>query len=235
MNSITLALAITFFLLVILFIVLFIRKSSSYKKIYTRFKGVIDIESEKEKVSNQYRDLESELIELKNNYKEKRSIYENLLKEISILEEDLDFISYGIYKPHFEFETSEKYKEKIIDVRNQQKEIVRAKKAAVCHMTWEVGGSKAEGRKMTNRNIRLILRAFNSECDSAILKVKWNNALKMEERIKKAFEALNKLGEPIQIEITKEYLQLKLNELYLAHEYQEKLHEEKEEYQSWLY
>ncbi len=229
MNSIILALAIIFFLITILVVVLFLKKSNSYKKIYTRFKGVIDIESEKEKVANQYRDLESELTELKNNYKEKRSIYESLLKEISILEEDLDFISYGIYKPHFDFETSEKYKEKIIDVRNQQKEIVRAKGAAVCHTNWEVSGSKVEGRKMTNRNIRLILRAFNNECDSAILKVKWNNALNMEERIKKAFDAINKLGEPNHIELTEEYLQLKLNELYLAHEYQEKLHEEKEE------
>lgn len=229
MNTVFLSITLFFFLLAILFIILFVKKWISYKKIYARFKDVIDIEEEKKKVEHQHRSLESELTDLKNDYKEKRAIYENLLKEISILEEDLDFISYGIYKPHFDFDTSEKYKEKIIQVRHHQKEIVREKVAAVCHQDWEVSGSKAEGRKMTNRNIKLILRAFNNECDSAILKIKWNNVQKMEERIKKAFEALNKLGEPIQIEITEDYLQWKLNELYLAHEYQEKLYEEKEE------
>ena len=51
----------------------------------------------------------------------------------------------------------------------------------------------------------------------------------MEERIYKAFEVINKLGEQNHIEITDEYLTLKLNELRLVHEYQEKLYEEKEE------
>src|SRR5437868_3172162 len=39
----------------------------------------------------------------------KRNIYENLLKEISIVEENLEDISYGLYKPHFNYNTSEEY------------------------------------------------------------------------------------------------------------------------------
>jgi len=240
MNITILLIAIVSSILTTLFLILFIRKSNSYKSIYNRFKDVVDIERKKEKVKNLYKNMVQEFefkkkeltaqeTQIKEDYKEKRSIYENLLKEISILEEGLDFISYGIYKPHFDFDTSDKYKEKITQVRNQQKKIIRAKGAAVCHTEWTVSGSKTEGRKMTNRTIKLILRAFNNECDSAILKVKWNNVQKMEERIKKAYEALNKLGEPNQIEITRNYLQSKLDELHLAHEYQEKLYEEKEE------
>lgn len=63
----------------------------------------------------------------------------------------------------------------------------------------------------------------------AIIKVKWNNVHKIEERIKKAFEAISKLGEPTKTRITDKYLQLKLNELHLAYEYQEKLYQESEE------
>lgn len=74
-----------------------------------------------------------------------------------------------------------------------------------------------------------MVRAFNGESDAAIMKVKWNNVQKMEERIKKAFEAINKLGEPTKIAITEKYLQLKLDELHLAYEYQEKLYQEREE------
>lgn len=218
-----------FTVLSIIFIVLYIRKSKSYRNLYIRFKDVIDIDKEKDKVQKEVYELLSQENQLKNNYSSKRIVYDNLLKEIIILEEDLDFISFGIYKPHFDFDTSDKYKQKINEIRNRQKDVIRDKSAATCHTKWEVSGSKVEGRKMTNRNIKLILRAFNGECDSAILKSKWNNIDKMEERINKAFGTLNKLAEPNHIEITSQYLQLKLDELHLAHEYQEKLYEEKEE------
>ena len=82
---------------------------------------------------------------------------------------------------------------------------------------------------MTERYMKLMLRAFNNECDSAVLKVKWNNILKMEERIIKSFDAVNKLGESHHIEATRDYLIQKLNELRLTHEFHEKLYEEKEE------
>src|ERR1700675_2268338 len=51
----------------------------------------------------------------------------------------------------------------------------------------------------------------------------------MEARIEKAFEAMKSLVTVQQCGITSAYLKLKLQELYLAHEYQEKLQEETEE------
>ncbi len=51
----------------------------------------------------------------------------------------------------------------------------------------------------------------------------------MEERLRKAFDAINTLGSTQNIEITQDYFNLKIGELRLTHEYQEKLHEEKEE------
>jgi len=74
-----------------------------------------------------------------------------------------------------------------------------------------------------------MLFAFNGECDSLIAKVKWNNATKAEERIKKAFDSVNKLGETHSIQITRSYLALKLRELSLTYEYELKKYEEKEE------
>ena len=162
-------------------------------------------------------------------YEEKLNLYERLRNEIASLEESIELESYGLYKPHYNFDTSEQYKEKLNETYERQKDLIKSKQAAVCDTEWSVSGSKAEGRRMTSRNIKLILRAFNNECDASILKVRWNNVTNMEERIKKAFVDLNKLGETNQICITNEYLQKKLDELHLVYEYQEKLHEEKEE------
>lgn len=213
----------------ILFTVLYIKNSNKLKALSDRFKSVIDVDNEKARIQKEVEGLLSKENELKESYKSKRLLYDDLLKEIGILEEDVELFSFGIYKPHFDFGTSDEYKDKITEIKNKQKEVVRDKNAATCRMEWEVSGSKVEGRKMTNRNIKLVVRAFNGECDSAILKAKWNNVDKMEARINKAYEALNKLSEPNHVEITPQYLQLKLDELYLAHEYQDKLYEEKEE------
>jgi hypothetical protein len=74
-----------------------------------------------------------------------------------------------------------------------------------------------------------MLFAFNGECDGLIAKVKWNNAEKSKDMIVKAFEAINKLGATHSIEITTEFVGLKLKELSLTYEYEQKKYEEKEE------
>ena len=135
----------------------------------------------------------------------------------------------GFYKPHYDFDTSEKYKKEIELIKSKQREMVSNKTAVVCRTEWTVEGSKAKGRTMTNRGIRLTARAFNNECDAAIANVRWNNADRMELRIEKAFEAINKLNESNRIFIAYQYLQLKLEELRLTHEYKEKRQREKEE------
>ena len=73
------------------------------------------------------------------------------------------------------------------------------------------------------------MRAFNGECNSLITKVKWNNVSQMQERIRKSFEAINKLGKSSTIAIEYEYLDLKIKELTLEHEFQTKRQREKEE------
>lgn len=82
---------------------------------------------------------------------------------------------------------------------------------------------------MAKQNMKLVLRAFNGECDAALAKVAWNNISKMEERVRKLFDAINKLGTVLQVSIAEEFLELKLDELRLTYEYEEKRHEEREE------
>lgn len=60
MNITILLIAIVSSILTTLFLILFIRKSNSYKSIYNRFKDVVDIEREKEKVKNLYKNMVQE-------------------------------------------------------------------------------------------------------------------------------------------------------------------------------
>jgi hypothetical protein len=82
---------------------------------------------------------------------------------------------------------------------------------------------------MTNRNIRLTLRAFNNECEAAIANTRWNNVNAMEKRIVRAQEQIDKLNASNTTYISPQYVELKLRELYLTHEYREKIKAEREE------
>ncbi|QDE71063.1 MULTISPECIES: DUF4041 domain-containing protein [Myxococcus] len=152
-----------------------------------------------------------------------------LAAELRPLEEESVLRSYGLYKPVYNFSTSEKYEERLEDIRERQKEMLKEKKAAFCKIEWEVNGSKAEGRKQTERTLKLMLRAFNGEADACVAKVSYKNVKAMEARIQKAADAISALTEIQQCFIATKYVDLKLDELRLAHEYQEKLQQEKDE------
>jgi hypothetical protein len=145
------------------------------------------------------------------------------------LDEEATLQSFGFYTPHYDFPDSSRYQQELDSVRAAQAGMISDKTAAVCDTQWNVRGSVREGEKMVGQYLRIMLRAFNGECDAAIAKVKYNNVLVMSSRIQKAAEAINKLGGVMQCRLNPTFIDLKLRELYLVHEHQEKVFAEKEE------
>lgn len=190
------------------------------------------LEVKRDEASRERLSIEDQIKNLQSDYKSKKNTYDSLTKQIAIFSEDIELVELGFYEPKFDFDTSEIFKEEIRSCKDRQKALLREKDssgAIYCSTEWTVSGSKAEGRKMTNKGIRLTARAFNNECDAAIANCTWKNVNKMQERIKKAFDAINKLNESNAIVITRRYLQEKLKELQLTYEYHEKKQREKEE------
>lgn len=201
----------------------------SLQELRHRFAGVVNADEEEARVRAETAELTVQLEELRSSYREKKAVYDRLLHEIAIFDERLSFAEMGVYEPHFDFTDSEEYKEAIRAVRDRQKEMVSAKTAVTCPTKWHVDGSYSKGQTMTNRNIRLTLRAFNNECDAAIANTRWNNVNAMEKRILRAHEQIDKMNASNTTYISPQYLELKLQELYLTHEYREKLKAEREE------
>lgn len=80
----------------------------------------------------------------------RKSIYDELEKAIALYREDVDFAEMGMFEPHFDFDTSEEFKEAIKDNRNEQKALLRLKNQAGaiwCGTDWTVHNSRAEGKK----------------------------------------------------------------------------------------
>ena len=202
------------------------KKSTGYEN---RFAEIIDADKELEKVKAEHKQTTEDLSTLKNEYKKKKELYDQITNEIALYDEEMEMIDLSFYKPHFDFDTSEKYKNEITLVRAKQKTMLSDKTAIYGTQEWTVEGSKAKGKTMLNRAIKLTARAFNNECDAAIANVSWNNITRMEGRITKAYSTISKLNESNFIKISHEYLDLKIDELRLAHEYKEKKKQEREE------
>ncbi|MBY5539352.1 DUF4041 domain-containing protein [Rhizobium leguminosarum] len=203
--------------------------TSRVTEIEARFKDVLDLDAEAALLRAQNQQEVSQIEQLRASYAEKKIVYDRLLKEVAIFDEKLAFAEMGVYEPHFDYSDSEEYKQNIEVVRAAQKQMVSLKTAVVCPTAWTVDGSTAKGQTMTNRNIKLTLRAFNNECDAAIANTRWNNVNAMEKRMGNALIQINKLNESNRVFITEEYVKLKFQELFLTHEYREKLKAEREE------
>jgi hypothetical protein len=210
------------------------------RELTTRYAGVTDIEAEARAAREKLEQAVQSQKKLEHDSDERRQQIsadieglstrrKTLAKEVSLLEENLEDISFGLYKPHFTFQTSEEYKSALETLRDKERQAIRDGRAATCHTQWTVGNSAREGERMTKQYLKLMLRAFNGECDAAVANVTWNNISRMEERVRKSADAVNQLGGVMHMSITSEYLQLKLDELRLTHEYEEKRHQEKEE------
>lgn len=159
------------------------------------------------------------------------SLENDILKakaELQLLDETKYFTEYGLYIPTFNFATSNEYKEALDKVRAKQKLMIKEGEAMVCHTEWTVNNSKREGKKMINNTIKIGLKSFNSDCDLYISKCKYSNVDRMIENIKKSFDKINELNKVNATDISKKYLELKLDELKIAYEFEVKKQEEKE-------
>src|SRR6266550_6454273 len=203
--------------------------SSSFRQHQERFRGVLDADAERSRILKEIESGELSVKAAEALRLDLQNKIEALQGELKPLEEEADLRSFGFYKPHYQFEQVESYEVELERIRELQKGMLKAKTAAVCSAEWSVNGSRVEGRKQIKDTLKLILRAFNGESDAAVAKVRYNNIQTMEARIRKAWEALNDLVDVQKCRIAVEYLELKLQELHLVFEYEERVQKEKEE------
>jgi len=92
-----------------------------------------------------------------------------------VLEQTSEDISFGLYQPIFTFASSDEYKRRLIEARDRQMAMVRDDRAINCGVAWTVGNSRKDGERMQKQYSKLLLRAFNGECEAVMAKVAWNN------------------------------------------------------------
>ena len=196
---------------------------------------IIELRKQIEELKEQKRESEKDLFSVHNQIGKCQTEIDQYQKEITSLkaqiinfQDEISMQSYGLYRPNYVFANSDHYKARLKACRDKQKEYIKQNKACSGDMNWTVNNSKSQGNKMVKDTQKLLLRAFNVECDDIINNVKISNFDKSKERIITTSEQISKLGKIMSISITQQYVSLKMEELFLALDFDQKKQEEKE-------
>lgn len=190
----------------------------------SEFLSSLDLQTEKE-LAKQQALLQAQVDDYDSIIYKKKEELAALNNEI---EESIDMFEYGVASPSFDFQTIDEYKTSLKECRDRQKEILKEMTAQANKTSWTVNNSASEGKKMVKSISKLVMRAYNGECDELVRKVSTKNFESSLEKISKNAETISKLGEVIGISVPEEYVELKELEIKLAYSYALKKEEEKE-------
>lgn len=194
--------------------------------------GVLDLQAVQEKIKKERErlsEIKSGISTAKAEIEAAKSEFKSVQQQILGAEDTVLLESFGLYTPKYQLTNSIEYKARLEAIRAEQKQYARGLSAEVD--SWDSYGiqlTKSQWKKLRKDALKLALRSFNSESEYCVDNVKFSNLEKMEERIRRSFETCNKLLSSVDAWWNDVVLECKLQELYLAHEYQVKRQEEKD-------
>lgn len=165
---------------------------------------------------------------------EVKTISDDANKKLSLLNDEYDKLQKEYDKLNCEYTyeiskfiisdniTSEEYKSKYNLSVLKEKDIVKNEKAII--MSWF---DKIELKKQIENDAKQLLRCFNSETASILLALTVKNIDSSKNKIMRCFETLNKLFDTDKVSLSKEILELKLEQADLMYAYQYQREQEK--------
>lgn len=182
-----------------------------------------------ELAKRQQRELTSKLQETQdklNSLAQKEQELDNELANVQYLDE-CGFYT-DLNQLVFTYGTSQEYKQAIQDNLNAQKEMITKNLVCKWETTWTVGNSVSKGETMMKDTSKMTIRCFNAECNAIIEHMNRTTLDKVNEKIKKSFNQINKLQKTRNMSMDEKYLELKLEQAKLVYEQQLKNKEERE-------
>ena len=167
-------------------------------------------------------------IELRDELTEIRAEVEAARQELAELNDERVLQQVGIYRYHHPLEHSDLYRDRLRDLDGRLTEMVRAGQAITVSTLFTYNNSLAEGRKMTRDLGKLMLRAYNAEAENCIRSLRVGNVVTAKKRLESAATQIAKLGSMMEMRISDEYHQLRIEEVELTADYLMKVQEEKE-------
>ena len=172
--------------------------------------------------------LRLELAQLGERVAEARRVVADLETQIVRTSDEMVLQEVGVYKYSHPLETSLQYKDWLDRNRDYIKDLVKSGRAVASISSWTVNGSTKEGAKMVKDISKLMLRAYVAEADNCVRTVKPMNRDATILRLNKTRETIAKLGRVMQIRISDELHQARVQEITLTADFIAKKEVEKE-------
>ncbi|HHX8468050.1 TPA: DUF4041 domain-containing protein [Vibrio diabolicus] len=152
---------------------------------------------------------------------------EELMSDIDLYSRLDEYTAHGHFEmPQYLYETSTRYAEEIKDIRQQQKDMIKDKTAITFPETTVISNDKSFNKKILNGQVKLMLTAFNIECDMLIGKVSPSSFGRTLERIEKLANNLEKSAATLECGFDLAYIELKFEECKLQYQFTLKKQEE---------
>ena len=148
--------------------------------------------------------------------------------EVVDLDDERVLQEVGIYRYHHPLENSEAYRDKLKDLQERVKDMIKAGDAILASEMFTFDNSLAKGRKMTSDLSKLMLRAYNSEADNCVRALRAGNVVTAKKRLEASVTSIQKLGSMMEMRVNPDYHALRIDELELTADYLMKVQEEKE-------
>ncbi|SCU49066.1 DUF4041 domain-containing protein [Staphylococcus aureus] len=185
-------------------------------------------------ISEKRREIMNDIADLNLERKDISAKNERLVEEIRVKKEKIKELEKNIegkifnsdlkdiFVAHFEESiTSKELNDKLSMLSLDEKDMVKNDEA-VYYSGFE------DKKSFINNQIKQILRSFNTECDYLFSSLTSKNYENHHKKIIRSFETLNKIYKVDNVEITRKYLQIKLEKLNLINERAIKIEQEKE-------
>lgn len=134
----------------------------------------------------------------------------------------------GIYRYHHPLENAAAYKAKLEAIEAKIIELVKNSQAIEVASNFTFENSLAKGAKLSSDLSKLMLRAYNSEADNCIRSLRVGNVLTAKRRLEASRRAIVGLGAIVEMRVSDNYHDLRLEEIELTADWLMKKHEERE-------
>lgn len=179
-----------------------------------------NIEMENLMLKAEILEKENKLNDLDHKITHRRNELKDILKQLDDMQLENDFKE--IFVRHFEENiTSSEINDKLSLLNLEEKDYIKNNNA-VFHYGYE------ERKSYINSQVKQILRSFDTECNYFFSNLTFRNYETYHNKIIKAYETLNRIYKVDDVELTKEYLQIKLEKLNLIYEKEKKIEQERE-------
>lgn len=184
------------------------------------------IESKMQNISS----LKSEITQLDQYRDAQKALLHKLMTKIDLYTQIEEYVDHGSFEvPDYLYETSDRFSEEIKMVRECQRNMIKNKTVITYSKITTISDDQSINKIILDGQSKLMLTAFNIECDTLIGKVKPSTFTATIERIEKLANSLEKSAASLACGFNIEYVKLKFEECRLQYQFSLKKQEEIEE------